>query len=138
VLCSYEWPGNVRELVNCVRYVASLSPGDVIGVLDLPQRIRKQAGISPQASLVSPGAGSAVGSYSAPAIRYDLGYKKSKRLWMEVFEVAYIGNLLNQNDGNISHAARAAGIDRKSIQRLMKRNAMGTEGGLEDEDGDDL
>ena len=60
-------------------------------------------------------------------IHYDLPYKKAKRLWLEVFEFAYISALLKGHDGNISHAARAAGIDRKSIQRLMKRNNMTSE-----------
>ena len=55
-------------------------------------------------------------------IRFDLTYKRAKRIWLEYFENAYITTLLERHDGNISQAARTAGIDRKSIQRLMKRN----------------
>ncbi len=72
----------------------------------------------------------------SPSVRYDLPYKQSKRMWLEVFEFAYITNLLNKHDGNVSHAAKAAGIDRKSIQRLLKRNRMANLKDSSDSDSD--
>jgi transcriptional regulator of acetoin/glycerol metabolism len=57
-------------------------------------------------------------------VRVDLPYKAAKRAWLEHFETEYIIKLLEGHDGNISQAARTAGIDRKSIQRLMKRNDL--------------
>ncbi len=134
----YKWPGNVRELVNCVRYLVGLSIGPVIGISDLPPRIRDAIGRSaptaaPAAAAGSPGA---TGAGGLPVgIHYELPYKKAKRLWLEVFEYAYITALLKEHDGNISHAARAAGIDRKSIQRLMKRNQMSNP--MDDEDDEE-
>jgi DNA-binding NtrC family response regulator len=95
-----------------------------VTVNDLPERLRRidsRRQVGPAPSRATAGDGEAL---SGVAIRYDLPYKKAKRLWLEVFEYAYITRLLNDHDGNISHAARAAGIDRKSIQRLMKRNHM--------------
>jgi len=126
LLCSYDWPGNVRELVNCARYVVNLAVGPVVSLSDLPPRLRRIEGRRSPASLapVVDDSVPAGESLSGVAIRYDLPYKKAKRLWLEVFEYAYITRLLHDHDGNISHAARAAGIDRKSIQRLMKRNHM--------------
>ena len=125
VLCAYDWPGNVRELVNCARYVVNLSVGPVINLGDLPPRLRRLDGRRPPPVGGTPATPVPAGeSLSGVAIRYDLPYKKSKRLWLEVFEYAYITRLLKDHGGNISHAARAAGIDRKSIQRLMKRNQM--------------
>lgn len=59
-------------------------------------------------------------------------------MWLEVFEFAYISRALKEHKGNVSHAARAAGIDRKSIQRLLKRNQMvkpGESGGTTEEGG---
>jgi len=123
-LTAYDWPGNVRELVNCARYVSSLAPGPEVRLADLPPRVR--GGTATRFTPAPPAAGvSAAGSL--PGIRYDLPYKKAKRLWLEVFEYSYISQLLKAHTGNISHAARSAGIDRKSIQRLMKRNDMGSD-----------
>jgi DNA-binding NtrC family response regulator len=123
----YQWPGNVRELFNCARYLSGLTAGDMAQISDLPQRIRLAAGAESQKPVNAPqtnGTHSTPNAPQGPAVRYDLSYKKAKRLWLEVFEYAYINRLLEKHDGNISHAARAAGIDRKSIQRLMKRNEM--------------
>ncbi len=126
ILGRYRWPGNVRELVNCVRYIVGLSAGPVIGPMDLPQRIREAVGRAAPALPQPRPAGEGGGERTPLGIRYDLPYKRAKRLWLEVFEYAYISALLKKHGGNISHAARAAGIDRKSIQRLMKRNEMST------------
>ncbi len=138
VLTSYDWPGNVREVVNCARYVSSLALGPVVTLSDLPPRIRDalpEAGILPVAPPIArasaAGSADAVPTGAPVGIRYDLPYKRAKRLWLEVFEFAYISALLRDHGGNISHAARAAGIDRKSIQRLMKRNQMTNTAGLE-------
>ncbi|NCQ62298.1 MAG: hypothetical protein GW913_16720, partial [Myxococcales bacterium] len=40
------------------------------------------------------------------------------------FEREYIESLLRRNDGNISHAAREAEIDRKYFRKLMKKYAI--------------
>ena len=137
VLCAYDWPGNVRELVNCARYVSSLAQGQIVQTADLPQRLRslaERAGpIATPLNTPSTGGGS---EFVSPSVRYDLPYKQSKRMWLEVFEFAYITNLLNQYDGNVSHAAKAAGIDRKSIQRLLKRNRMSNLKDSSDSGGD--
>ena len=125
ILTAYEWPGNVRELVNCARYVSNLCQGDVIQSIDLPQRLRDLARASTGLPLpASPVSNDRGGEFRGPSIRYELPYKQAKRLWLEVFEYAYITSALKQHGGNVSHAAKAAGIDRKSIQRLMKRNQM--------------
>jgi two-component system response regulator AtoC len=39
-LLEYGWPGNVRELENTIERAMVLCEGDVIGALDLPERVR--------------------------------------------------------------------------------------------------
>jgi DNA-binding NtrC family response regulator len=126
LLVGYAWPGNVRELLNCCRYVVGLSEGPVIQHTDLPQFLRSAMPTSPRPAPVvtSPGAPSPV---AGPAVRTDLPYKQAKRAWLELFETEYIVKLLEAHEGNISQAARTAGIDRKSIQRLMKRNDLSSD-----------
>ncbi|MFN7135868.1 MAG: hypothetical protein ACK4N5_27635, partial [Myxococcales bacterium] len=72
------------------------------------------------------------------AIRPEVPFKTVKRIWSDWFDELYVRRLLDAHGGNVSAAARAAGIDRKSIQRMMKR-----QGGVDradagvDDDGDD-
>mgnify|MGYP006357635181 CR=1 FL=1 len=48
-------------------------------------------------------------------------FKDAKERWVAAFERDYILQLLRRNTGNISHAARAADIDRKYFRKLMKK-----------------
>jgi len=137
LLTQYKWPGNVRELFNCARFLTGLTAGNLAQISDLPPRIR-EARPTHSESKGSTNSNASTGAEAStrldgPAIRYDLSYKQAKRLWLEVFEFAYVNRLLEKHNGNISHAARAAGIDRKSIQRLMKRNEMSSPGQKDNE-----
>ncbi len=122
IIQAYSWPGNVRELLNCCRYVVGLAEGPVVQVDDLPPFLRRDLPAHVRPAVVVEQAG--VPAPGAPGVRHDLPYKQAKRLWLEYFEKHYILSLLDTHEGNISQAARSAGIDRKSIQRLMKRNAL--------------
>lgn len=37
---SYDWPGNIRELINIVEYAVTVSEGSVIGLADIPEKLR--------------------------------------------------------------------------------------------------
>ncbi len=124
LLMSYTWPGNVRELLNCCKYVVGLAEGPVVQADDLPHFVRSALPEVPLHSAASASVGAALAGTGGPAVRVDLPYKAAKRAWLEHFETEYIIKLLEAHDGNISQAARTAGIDRKSIQRLMKRNDL--------------
>ncbi len=42
-LCRHGWPGNVRELANLVERMAIMHPYGVIGVVELPKKLRRRA-----------------------------------------------------------------------------------------------
>jgi transcriptional regulator of acetoin/glycerol metabolism len=50
-----------------------------------------------------------------------LPLKDAKEHWMGVLEAAYLRDLLGTHDGNVSAAAKAAGIDRKTFHRLINK-----------------
>lgn len=56
--------------------------------------------------------------------RPDLPMKRAKDQWNRTFEREYLCSLLKQHGGNISQAARAAGVDRKTIHRLLKKHDL--------------
>jgi transcriptional regulator of acetoin/glycerol metabolism len=47
--------------------------------------------------------------------------KDAKEKWMQVLEASYLRGLLERNDGNVSAAAKAAGVDRKTFHRLINK-----------------
>jgi transcriptional regulator of acetoin/glycerol metabolism len=63
---------------------------------------------------------SSLGS-STQELDASLPFKEAKEKWVENFEKDYLIKILKNNDLNISKAAKEAGIDRKSIQRLLKK-----------------
>jgi DNA-binding NtrC family response regulator len=136
----YPWPGNVRELVNVVERAVSFCDSDSIELHDLPDYVRS-ARPPPTREPSQPGrrtstlplgtatvgAGLAA-STNTPAptppdelFAEGVTFKDAKERWVASFERDYILRLLRRNNGNISHAARAADIDRKYFRKLMKK-----------------
>ncbi|HEV2735213.1 MAG TPA: sigma-54 dependent transcriptional regulator [Longimicrobiaceae bacterium] len=107
ILCEYDWPGNIRELQNMVERVVSLcAPGEMIGKDDLPEELLNRErsttrGFSPFLS--------------------DQLFHDAKAEAVSSFEKEYLRSLLEKNGGNISQAARQAGIDRKTIHRMLAK-----------------
>ncbi len=119
-LCSYSWPGNVRELENAVRRALAISASGSIEVQALPRRV---VGALSRAGRVEPvGAlGEGLPAWSDPAWCDSHGFSEAKRLALQDFERVYLTRLLERTDGNISEAARIAGIDRSNLKRVLGR-----------------
>ncbi|MFZ5425861.1 MAG: sigma-54-dependent transcriptional regulator [Thermodesulfobacteriota bacterium] len=101
-LAGREWPGNVRELLNFIRRLVVFSPGEVIDA---------------QAARMVDGGGGLV-----PAQSCALGsYQEAKNHALEAFTRAYVDQLLGRTKGNISEAARVSGLERASLQKILKR-----------------
>ncbi|MFQ6043523.1 MAG: sigma-54-dependent transcriptional regulator, partial [Candidatus Poribacteria bacterium] len=99
----HSWPGNVRELQNVIERAVSLAEGTVIEPEELPEYIR------------SPKKGALRLSYKSDS------FKEAKEEIIEAFEKDYLINLLRRHDNNISQAAKTAGINRKTIHRLIQK-----------------
>ena len=105
------WPGNVRELLNCMRYVTSLVSGDTVTPADLPATVQANGGIRDGTPA----------SLESVSVDLSMTYKDAKRAWLDRFEDAYVTAMLEAHNGNVSAAANQAGMDRRSIQRILKR-----------------
>jgi DNA-binding NtrC family response regulator len=115
---SYPWPGNVREMQNAVERACALAEGNAISLRDLPEHVRAGARAGP----ARPGAELPPELHVAAAA--DLGLKEAKERWMAVLEASYLRELLGRHGGNISAAAKAAGVDRKTFHRLVNKHRI--------------
>jgi two-component system, NtrC family, response regulator HydG len=113
----YRWPGNVRELQNVIERACALADAETICKRDLPPNLLG-AGEAPGGARVT-GTGGIM-----PESGIDLTLKDAKERWMAVLEASYLRELLARHDGNISAAAKAAGIDRKTFHRLINKHNL--------------
>lgn len=111
LLESYAWPGNVRELKNVIERAAILAEEGTICCRDLPPEITKDSTELANESQVYPWVN------DGPV----QGFTEAKEKWIEIFETRYLNELLLHHHWNISKAAEAAGINRKTIQRLLAK-----------------
>ena len=72
------------------------------------------------------GAGNGGGNgASAASVDPNLPYAEARRRALDSFEGTYARELLALHGGRVSVAARAAGIDRVYLHRLMRRHGVG-------------
>jgi transcriptional regulator of acetoin/glycerol metabolism len=61
------------------------------------------------------------GAVGLPSALVDLPYREAKQRALSSFDGAYFAALLRRTGGNISEAARQAGLDRSNFRRAAKR-----------------
>ncbi len=116
LLLAYDWPGNVRELHNVVERAVSFTDQDVLRAEDLPEHL-----LGASSTHVGPPPGHEGSWMPVPT---DAPFKDAKERWVALFERKYLERLLQEHEGNISRAARAAGIDRKHFRRLLQKHGL--------------
>jgi DNA-binding NtrC family response regulator len=96
-LLNYSWPGNVRELENALERAVILTPGDLIEIDALPDRIM------------------------APEPVKLVEERPVRNPTLETIERAYIMWVLQSEGGNKSRAAEVLGIDPSTLYRKLSR-----------------
>ncbi len=116
-LIEYDWPGNVRELANVIERAKILCDGEVITVQDLPPDIIHRRSLLPGANrpVVVPGASSAIPTPSS-AVQPGNGASTLAEI-----EKAHIVSALERHGWNKAQAARALGISRRRLYRLIEK-----------------
>jgi DNA-binding NtrC family response regulator len=115
----YHWPGNVRELRNVItRAVALAGPDD--DFQSLPFVLRPTAA-APE----------------TPTARADRPFHEAKDELIARFEREYLGDLVQRAAGNLSEAARLAGLERKFLYKLLERAGLRQRAGADKATDDD-
>ncbi|NOZ20635.1 MAG: sigma-54-dependent Fis family transcriptional regulator [Planctomycetes bacterium] len=99
-LMAHNWPGNVRELENAIERAVVLSKGGGLQSSHLPR-------MSAPSPAGDPG----------PAVDLDQPLSEAR----DRFEQQYVIGLLRETRGNISAAAKRAGIAWQNFQRKLKK-----------------
>jgi DNA-binding NtrC family response regulator len=105
----------VRELENTIEYAVVFCKNDTISPEDLPFARRTSGRPGEERSRLSD---------PLPAGIVDLPYRDAKQRALLAFEAAYFKVLLDRTGGNISEAARQAGLDRSNFRRAARRAGL--------------
>ena len=100
-LLGQRWTGNVRQLKNVMERLTALHPGGVLQPEDLEedfQPVEAAGGLA------------------------TLPWKDAREQYLASFESSYAQTVLARCSGNVSAAAREAGVDRKTFYALLKRD----------------
>jgi len=52
-------------------------------------------------------------------------YRLAKQRLVSAFDARYLRQLLRRHGGNVSRAARAAGLDRMTVHKMLQRVGLG-------------
>jgi DNA-binding NtrC family response regulator len=94
----YDWPGNVRELRNVVE--RSILLGAELGAAELRPNTTEELRIE---------------------LDVDGPYREARQRAVDEVDRRLVSALLARHEGNLSAAARAAGIDRVTLHKLVQR-----------------
>jgi transcriptional regulator with GAF, ATPase, and Fis domain len=98
LLKRYPWPGNLRELENIIERAVVLATSRQVDVVHLPLHLQEPA----------------------PAtLRAGEGFLQARARTLALFEREAITRLLAEARGNVSVAAKRAGITRRNLHRLI-------------------
>jgi DNA-binding NtrC family response regulator len=98
LLTDQPWPGNIRELEHCIERAVALASGQVLTPEDLAPELK--------------------GTLDSTLFRGTPTLEEVKR--------RYLAHVLEETGGNISRAASILGVERRSLQRMLRRFGLRT------------
>src|SRR5262249_28581318 len=100
-LLAYSWPGNVRELESVINRALTFTNAPFVKAEDIELPFATDDNIAANRSL-----------------------REAKTKTIGEFERRYLSSLLDSYQGNVTRAAKAAGKERRSFQRLLRKHQL--------------
>ncbi|QEL16727.1 sigma-54-dependent transcriptional regulator [Limnoglobus roseus] len=98
-LVRYDWPGNIRELANVIERGQILAEGNLLTMDDLPEALHGAVTPTDAAVVTAPDA-------------------------LDTMERQHIREVLKRHDGNKVQSAKALGVSRRTLYRLLDKYAL--------------
>ena len=98
-MVAYDWPGNIRQLINVVERAKILADDRIITMDELPQSLHRPSVTCTNSSAETAGS-------------------------LMVLQRDHIAEVLQRKNGNKSKAARALGIERRKLYRMMEKHGI--------------
>ena len=115
-LMDHDWPGNVRELQNVLEQAVVLTEADDVIEADALPDLGSEPGSRVR--------GAEGGSSLMSGLDLQEEYHDVKDKLVSRFERQYLARAISRAGGNMSEAARQAGIDRTTLYRLMEKHDL--------------
>jgi len=115
ILCRYDYPGNIRELQHLIERAMVLCKGSVITTDVLPEEMR-----DPMKGARSPAFSQE--RFTIPRNKEELRTARTEA--QRRIEHLFLTELLSSTRGNVSEAARRAGMDRSWLIELIGRHQI--------------
>ncbi len=108
-LMKSSWPGNVRELENLLHREFLMTYGENISIGEEPnpQRDRRRTVFDRRHKAL-----------------LDKKFTESKKRIISQFEINYLTHLIGKSSGNVTLAAKRAGMERRSLGKLLKKHRI--------------
>ena len=103
-LATRPWLGNVRELRNFIERAVALGPEQALSSLPASKHLAR--------------------SPAAPSVEIKGTLKEAREQWTDRFEREYLSQLLDQHARDVPSVARAAGVDRTYVYRLLRKHGI--------------
>ncbi len=103
MLMAHNWPGNVRELRNMLTRIMLFQAGDVLAPAPSPETLAAE---------------------TSNDVRLDIPYHAAKEAILADFDRRYAAAQLRAHGGNVSSAARAMGVSRQFLHKLIAQYGL--------------
>jgi transcriptional regulator with GAF, ATPase, and Fis domain len=117
-LLKRPWLGNVRELRNFVHRATAIGTEKALALEAL------ESGSSSETLRAAAASSALGGDRPFSALSFDADFRTFREQLVNLGEREYLKRLLEKHGGNVSAAAREAGLDRTYLHRLIRNHAI--------------